>query len=253
MNKPLNHADCLKLAETLGDRPETTIQIHLLRHGFCWAYVVGEPSKFDGVIIQSKLDPAEPTGYGSDAKVLWSILKSLKDWDCIEVPNECAKELGEIITSETGRKVRYYGDVYHALLKPANRFENEFVRQITLDDLDLLKSSQEDFRRSCFDTSERLLTEGFAACAIVSGEIVGVAHTSARGVKHSDIGVFVAEGYRERGFATASASIVAQKVQEDRQIPVWSAGETNFASLRVAQKLGFAKLSTMTYVIPEKS
>lgn len=249
----INHKDCLILAETLGDTPETVISYHLLRHGFCQAYVAGKPSNFDGIIIQNKLDPAEPVGYGSDARILWGLLKSVKDWECVEISNKCAKELGEIITSETGRKVRYYVDIYHALQKPVNELKNEFVRQIKLDDLDMLESADEDFRKCCFDTPKKLLNEGFVACAIVSGKIVGVALTSARSHKHSDIGVFVAENYRNRGFATASASIVAKLIQESGQIPVWSAGEGNIASLRIAKKLGFTEVSRMTYVIPEKA
>jgi RimJ/RimL family protein N-acetyltransferase len=38
-------------------------------------------------------------------------------------------------------------------------------------------------------------------------------------------------------------------VQKARQIPVWSTGENNYASLRIAQKLGFTKVTERTYVI----
>jgi GNAT superfamily N-acetyltransferase len=251
--KLLNYNDCITLAKTIGDTPETTIQYHLLMRGLCWAYIVGEPSKYNGVVIQSKLCPAEPIAFGTNAGIIWQILKDIKDWECIEVSDKCARELGYIITSETGKKVRYYEDIYHILQKPVNTFKNEFVRQITIHDLDLFESAQEDFRQSCFPSLKSLLTEGFVACAIIEGEIVGIAQTSARSEKYSDIGVFVAEGYRNQGFASASASTIANLVQKEGQIPVWSAGEGDLASIRVAQKLGFEEVSRMIYVIPEKT
>lgn len=68
-----------------------------------------------------------------------------------------------------------------------------------------------------------------------SGEIVAIAHTSARTERHADIGVVTLREWRGCGFATAAASIVAKRVQEAGQIPVWSAGGDNIASLRIAQ------------------
>ena len=37
-----------------------------------------------------------------------------------------------------------------------------------------------------------------------------------------------------------------------RQVPVWSAGETNVASRHVAEKVGFVEVARWTYVIPEE-
>jgi predicted GNAT family acetyltransferase len=65
--------------------------------------------------------------------------------------------------------------------------------------------------------------------------------------------VYTKEAYRRRGFATAAASLVARRVQEAGQIPVWSAGGHNVASLRVAEKLGFEEVSRRVYVIPERA
>jgi len=248
---PLNYKDCIRLSEILGDTPETAISIHLLKKGLCWAYIYGELPNYDVAIIQSKLDPTEPTGYGYDPKAIWKILRLLKGWNCIEVSSECANELGNIILSEKGGKIRYYEDIYHILPEPAKEFKNDFVRQISLDDLNLLESADEDFRKCGFSDPKSLLTEGFSACAIVSGEIVGIALTSARSEKYSDIGVFVSEKYRNLGFASASASIIARLVQESGQIPIWSAGEDNISSLRVARKLGFIEILRKVYVIPK--
>ena len=243
--------ECLALADALGDKPETTVQAHILRRGLCRAYIIGKPERFEGAIIQSKISPGEPMGLGSDPEILWKLLKLVKGWFCVEVSSECAKDLGKIIENNTGNKIKYYQDVYHALYKPVVEYKNEFVRQLTIDDLKILESAPEDLRESCFENTKNLLLEGFAAGAIVSGNVVAIAHTSARTKKHSDIGVCTLEEWRNRGFVTAAASIVAKLIQKDGQIPVWSTGEDNYASLRVAQKLGFEEISRWVYMIKQ--
>jgi hypothetical protein len=246
---PLDSEGCVALADALGDTPETVISVHRLRNQFCLAYTVGDPAHFDGAVVQDSFCPTEPMGFGSDAEILWELLRSVERWDCVDVASECANALGQIIEKEMGSRVRYYGDVYHALYRPVINFQNEAVRQLTLDDLELLESSPKELQGVGFGSTYRLLVEGIAACAIVSGRIVAIAHTSARTGNHADIGVFTMEEWRCRGFSTAAASIVARRIQEAGQTPTWSAGEDNFASLRVAQKLGFIEVSRRTYVI----
>ena len=78
---------------------------------------------------------------------------------------------------------------------------------------------------------------------------MAIAFTSARSVGHADVAVYTLERWRGRGLAAAAASLVARRLQEASQVPVWSTGEDNRASLRVAQKLGFVPLAWRTYVI----
>ena len=251
-HQPLNLKGCRLLADALGDTPETVISVSALRRGLCRAYVTGDPASFSGAIIEADFLPGEPTGFGSDPEVLWNLLKGVKGWDCVDVAPECATALGEIIEKEMEVPVRYYGDVYHILSKPVLNFHNEAVRQLTIKDIKLLESAPAEVRGCGFGSSRGLLSDGIVACAIVSDEIVAIAHTSARTKCYADIGAFTLKEWRGRGFATAAASIVAQRVQEAGQIPVWSTGADNIASLRIAQKLGFTEVSRSTYVIPEK-
>ena len=67
-------------------------------------------------------------------------------------------------------------------------------------------------------------------------------------VSYADIGVATDEAWRGMGFASAAASIVARRVQERGLTPVWSAGEDNIVSLRVAAKLGFKEVSRRVYL-----
>lgn len=244
MREGLHQKGRMALADALGDTPETTIAVHRLRNGFCRAYVAGDPARFSGAIVQEDFCADEPMGFGSDPEVLWDLLKSVEGWDCVNVSSECAESLGQIIQRETGRKIKYYGDVYHVLSKPVADFQNEAVRQLTLDDLDLLE-------RGGFDSSPVSLDEGLAAGAIVAGKLVAIARVSARTDRYADMGVHTKEEWRCRGFVTAAASMVAKRTQEAGQTPIWSAGEDNFASLRVAEKLGFNEVSHRTYVIKD--
>ncbi len=245
--KPLDHEGCLALAEALGDTVETVISVHRLRNGLCRAYTAG-----DVAIIQDDFCPTEPTAFGLDPEVIWDLLGLVEGWDCVNVSSECAMALGKIIEKEKGVQVRYYGDVYHILNTPVVNFRNEAVRQLTLADLELLESAPREVRGAGFGSPRGMLSEGIAACAIVSDRIVAIAHTSARTDGYADIGAFTLEDWRGRGFATAAASIVARRVQESGQIPTWSAGEDNSASLRVAQKLGFIEVFRRTYLIPRQ-
>ena len=122
------------------------------------------------------------------------------------------------------------------------------MRELIRDDAGLLEAAGMDgasFRGGLSALPE----EGAIAGAVVDGRIVGTAHTAAITARYADIGVAVDEEWRGRGFATAAASIVARRVQATGRIPVWSAGEDNMASLRVARRLGFEEVSRLTYVI----
>jgi len=98
-------------------------------------------------------------------------------------------------------------------------------------------------------TIEAALTEGVVACAVVAGEVVARAYTAALSPRHADIAVDTLDGWQGHGFATATASVVAREVQAAGHVPVWSAGESNRPSLRVAEKLGFTAVLRRTYVI----
>jgi RimJ/RimL family protein N-acetyltransferase len=211
--------------------------------------VAGEVATFDGAIVQSNDWPTEPAGFGSDPEVLWDLLQSVKGWDCLLVDSECASALGRIIAREMGVQVRYLDDVSHTLTRPARAFHDEAVRRLSLADLVLLKAAPQELRAGLWSNPREILLEGVIACAVIAGEIVATALTTAYSERYADIGVYTAEGLRGRGYATAAASLVAKSVQESGRIPTWGAGEHNAASLRVAEKLGFVELSRRRYVI----
>ena len=82
-HRPLEPYGCRALAAWLGDKPETTNVVHLLRRGLCNAYVVGKPDNPQAAVVQSAFVPKEPYGFGANMDALWDILGTLGDWTCV--------------------------------------------------------------------------------------------------------------------------------------------------------------------------
>lgn len=237
------------LARTLGDTPESVISVHLLARGMAEAYVAGDPTRPGGVIVQGGPDPGELMSFGSDAAVLWELLRLVEGWWCVSVAEPCAEDLGRIIEAWTGSGVSYRRDIYHAPRAPVARLHSDAVRLLGPEDLALVEAAAAEVRGSGWESTQEMLEEGVVAGAVVAGDLVAIAFTHARSTRHADVAVNTSKQWRGLGFATAAASLVAQRLQEVGQRPVWSTGEDNLASLRVAHKLGFTPITRRTYVI----
>ncbi len=245
----LNSADFAELANTLGDTPETAVSVYLLRKRLCKAFVAGSPTSFSAAIVQGRFDSEEPMGFGADPRSLWELLRLVQGWGCISVPSQCARPLGDLLENSYGVKVRYYGDVYHSLARPVRLFTDELVRELTMQDLPLIASAPAEIQGGGYEDAGAMLSEGIVAGAVDGGRLVSIAHTSGVTDLHGEIGVGTLEPWRKRGLCSAAASIVSNRLQEGGRVPVWSTGEDNLASLRVAAKLGFREVSRRTYVI----
>ena len=246
----LSPAELPALARVLGDSPETAIPVSRLMRGACSAYVVGEPTQFQAAVIMSHDNPGEPDGFGEDPKALWAILEPLEGWRVVDVSRSVAPKLGALIRASTGSRVAYYGDIYHTLTRSVVAHSHPDVRLLTVDDRALFDGVPDDLKPGMRGDVEIVLREGFVAGAVVEGRVVSVAHTNAITERYADIGVFTHQDYRNRGYSTAAASIVASSIRETGRTPVWSCGEDNLQSLRVAAKVGFSEVSRRTYVIP---
>ena len=238
------------MAEALGDSVQTFVSAHLLSRGLCDAYVAGDIEDFDAVVVQDRHVPGEPMGFGSDARALRGLLGLARGWWCVNVAEGCARPLGALLERDMGRTVRYYGDVYHVPVGAIAGVGHGRVRHLGPDDAELLEASVPGLRGSGWGGIRGLLEGGIAAGVPVGDRLVAIAYTSARTSGYADVAVSTLEGWRGRGLATAAASMVAARVQRDGQTPVWSCGEDNTASLRVARRLGFEPRSRRVYVIP---
>ncbi|MFX1509082.1 MAG: GNAT family N-acetyltransferase [Promethearchaeota archaeon] len=239
------------LAEFLGDSPETVLAVHALKRLYCKATVVGEIPEVKAALIQFINMPHEPSIFGTNLDAVWVLLQTIKGWDCVNVPAEIASTVGSFVQKQLKRPVRYCNDFYYTLSVPVKRFEHELVRSLTIEDLELLEVAPKEFRGHGYGSPRGLLEDGLVACGIASGEIISIAHTGGHTTKYADIGVITREDWRNQGLASAAASIVAEALQERKITPVWSAGDDNLPSVRIAQKLGFNKVSQREYVILE--
>ena len=216
----------------------------------CSAYIVGEPARFEAAVVLMKDDKGEVQGFGEDPETLWSILEPLVGWRAVEVSATVGPKLGALIRVSTAGRVAYYDAVYHTLTRPAVKHSHPDVRLLRVEDSALFDGIRDDLKPGMRGDVEIVLSEGFVAGAVVDDRLVSVAHTNAITERYADIGVFTHEEHRNRGYSTAATAIVAAAIQRSGRTPVWSCGEDNLASLRVAAKVGFHEVSRRTYVIP---
>ncbi len=241
------------LLSQLVESPETVIWTHVLKRGNCEAYLLDGSEVPVTALVQAHGLTAEPTGFGTDTRRLWQLLKYAAGWQCILVDKHVAPELGPIVEQNTRAAVRYLDDIYHVPEGEVAPFQSALVRLLTVNDIPMLKEASPDLRPVGFweDVTSSLET-GIAAAAIVGGAVVSTAFVAALGERYADIGVYTLENHRRHGLATAAASLVARLVQERGLVPVWGCGEHNAPSLRLAKKLGFVETSRRTYVVIEK-
>lgn len=251
----LKVADNPLLAEALGDTPETTIPVHRLLDGSCRAYVRGGLPPTGVAIVQDDFCPTEPYAFGGDAHAICHLLRGVRGWECVNASRGLAQSLVELLRSATGAEILLAEDVYHVLRQPApvERFRHPSVLSLGPRDQSLLEAAPFELQPSGFGSIDQTLREGSVACAVIEGRVVAVAHTTACTGRHADIGVATLQEWRGRGLATAAAALVARCVQVREMTPVWSCGDQNSPSLRVAAKLRFEEVSRRMYVVPQPS
>lgn len=247
---PLTPAQCLLLADSLPDSPETVISLSQLRRGLARAWVDGgEVKEWETAVIEDVAQPGEPMAFSQNPIQLADLLETIPNWDCVNVTPQMAGSLAPLLEHRLACPVRFWGDVYHTLTNPAPRIETPHVRLLTPADLSLLEAAPFELQGL---HPHRTLLEMAIAGAIVDGRLVAVAQNHARSALYGEIGIHTLPESRGRGFATAAACLIAQYVQSLGLTPVWSCGEGNEASLRVAYKLGFHEVSRRVYLILDR-
>ena len=244
---PIDAMDRSLLATVLGDTPESTVPSHMLRRGYCTAYFAARASHF-AAVIQSEMFLEDVFAAGDSPELMWELLTEIDGWRRVSVRPRIAIGLEAIVRRETGVLSVYDDIVYHTLTKSAPSIRDPIVRQLSMRDLPLLEAAAPQVQGHGFGDVLSLIDEGTIAAAIVDGEIVASAYTEAVTDRHANLQVSTLEPWRGRAFATAAACIVAERIQDSGKIPVWSAKHDNYASLRVAYKLGFEEASRRTLI-----
>lgn len=249
MINPLSKNDCRRLAQHLPDGPQTVISRAHLLWGTARAYAVGLTDVgFTTAVIEDPGCPGEPMIFGHNARQIAELMPQIPNWFCVNVATDLADELEPLLAAQMGCALRRQGDVYHTLNQPppTKLLTHTAVRLLTPDDLPLLQAAPPELRGP---DPAHLLQKTAAAGAIIQGQLVAIAQNYALTEGFGDIGVFTLPDYQGRGLAASAAALVAAWLWRNGRIPVWSCGEQNQASLRVAHKLGFVENGRRLYLI----
>ncbi len=253
MIEPLSWKQCQLLAQHLPDGPQTVISRAHLLWGTARAYAVElTDDGFETAVVEDPGCPGEPMIFGDNPQQIADLMPHIPDWFCVNVATELVVELTPLLAKHTGRTLRLLGDVYHILTQPppANLLTHPDVRLLAPHDLPILQAAPPELSGP---NPEHLLHQTAAAGAIINNQLVAIAQNYALTEGYGDIGVFTLPDWRGNGFAAAAAAQVAQWLQRNGRIPVWSCGEHNQASLRVAEKLGFVENGRRVYIILQES
>jgi hypothetical protein len=84
--------DRLRLAEWIGERPETVLAVHGLLSGDGRVWLHGTSASPAAALVESRLVPAEPQGFG-DAGALIDLLSVAGRWERVEVDAALAEAI----------------------------------------------------------------------------------------------------------------------------------------------------------------
>ena len=237
------------MARHLPDAPQTVISRAHLLWGMARAYAIGlSKDGFETAVIEDPGCPGEPMIFGRHPQQIADLMPHIPNWFCINVATNLADELTLLLAERMNRPIRQMADVYYTLNQPppTSYQHHPAVRLLAPDDLPLLQAAPLELRGP---DPLHLLYKTAAAGAIINDQLVAIAQNYALTEGYGDIGVFTLPEWRGQGLSASAAAQVAQWLLANGRIPVWSCGEHNLASLRVAEKLGFVEYGRRVYII----
>jgi GNAT superfamily N-acetyltransferase len=246
---PLDSLAEEELAGTLADHPFSFGPRSVLMRHAGQSWVVGRPSRSQAAIVLSPWQPHEPAAFGEDPEAIWELLRRIPGWTCVNCSLELSERLGPVLERELKTPVRIEGDVYYTLEATPVAHSHPAVRRLTEDDLALIDAAPVALRPVGFLSTLAALSGGVVAGAVLENELVGLVSMTVSTEDFADVGAAVLAPWRNRGIGSAAAYLVAQGIRERGLTPVWSTGERNAASRRVAEKVGFREFGRKAYVV----
>jgi hypothetical protein len=250
--RQLSDAEYRELESAVGVAPLTVIPLHCARRGAALTLAHGPLSLPRAVVIRRDDLPREISAHGHDAAAIWSLLETQSGYDCVEVDGAIAPALRALMAPHF-QHVRLYADIYYTLAEPAALIEpvapDITTRLLTEQDLELLDRAPRPLWLDGLGSNAAGLRESVAAASIAGDELVSVAQAGAYAGRYADVGVHTREGFRGRGLSTRTAWLVLRELLERGWVPLWSTGEDNHASLRVACKLGLTEVYRSVFLV----
>ncbi len=241
----------VELARRLPDTPYSAISIGGLRWKVDRAFTSGPPNDPSAVVVQHARWPEEPDVIAWDPAAAWALLRRIPGWSYVSVAPEQAAFFAERIESELGVPTTRFDDLHYVLERAPVPHADPAVRRLGSEDIPLLEAAPRDVQGAGYRTFRELVSEGAAAGGVVDGRLVSLATVSAQTDRYADIGIDTLEAYRRRGFAAAGAYLMATEARARGLTPVWSTGDYNRPSQRVAEKLGFRPYGRRTFIVVE--
>lgn len=96
-------------------------------------------------------------------------------------------------------------------------------------------------------SEERFYAHGFGSAAIMPGEIVCWCTAEYLSADRCGLGIATAPAHQRRGVATATAAHAVAAALARGVRPHWECGQSNGASIRVAEKVGFVRVAEERY------
>ena len=247
----INSSEFELISKQLSESPFNVIPIHLLNRKLCRTFAINNISNFQTLIIQPNQLKSEPIAVGRNINEIAELLSIIEGWECVNVDKKISNKLSHLLSSKFNKKIKIYKDLYYTLKKIPNAQKNKPVRLLDINDLEILSKAKPELQGTGFKSCSELLTEGVIAGTIIDNNLVAIAHTSAFSKNYADVAVYTLSDYRGQGFAKAAAILVCDKLIKQNLTPVWSCGEDNFPSIKIAKNLGFEYFNNMNYLIPE--
>lgn len=247
--RSLDPLEARALGETLADHPFTFGLRSLLLRGLATAWVRGSLPPFRAVVVRAPWLPSEPMALGTDPEEVWELLRQIPGWDSVNLSVDIAGPVRKILERELGVPTKILEDVFYVLDRPAVPHHHPSVRRLTEDDAGLIDHAADALRTSGFASTVAALNGGAAAGGIVEGRLVALVFMSMSSECYADIAGHTLEPWRNRGMGSAATYLVAREVQHRGFTPVWSTGEDNYRSQRVAEKVGFREFGREACVV----
>jgi GNAT superfamily N-acetyltransferase len=238
----------------LDEKPEHTVSIHQLRNDLAQAWVLGKPDDFQAAIVRWSGLPEYPLAFGEDATAIWHILRTLQNWEQIQISQTVAPQLSAVMQAELNTPIAQSNLLYFTQKAPLTippHDESVTIRILTESDIDIVKATPMDAQPLILKTLEATLRDEVVAGTIVDDRLIGFSESRAAD-KHVELGVHVDEDWRKRGIASAMAGLLIQHFQATNLKIIWATDEDNLASRRVAAKLGFQEFSRRVFLIPQQ-
>ena len=245
---PADPASFAAVADWLGDSLDVIVPLHALRTRRCAVWLDGPATSPRAAVVLADYVRGEPWAFGADADAAARMLGAVPGWTSVNVAADFAGAMTDALSRATGRPVARYGDLYFAATGPIDPPPDAHVRLVTPDDAAMLRAGPDDARPGGDAFVDTLLREGHCAAAFVDGRVVAQAHAYALTPRHAEIGARTTAAYRGRGLSTACGAALCRRLQETGRLPVWSTGESNTASRRVAEKIGLKLVHRRVYL-----